>query len=187
MSERIRSFIAIDIDDELLLNRLVELQQTLVNTGANLKLVEKENLHFTLRFLGENPATAINNICDEMKKVSFKPLNLHMKGVGVFPNINRINVVWTGIVEGKEEIRALFNQIESRLSALGFPHDPKGFSPHLTIARVKTGKNKDKLAKSVTELSDHEVGNMTVNYVRLKRSILTPKGPNYSTIYKISA
>ena len=186
MSERIRSFIAIELTDERLLGRLTELQQILLNTGADLKLVERENLHFTLRFLGELPPTTIQAVTAEMESLTFKPFSIHLYGVGAFPNPRHINVVWVGVHEGAEEVRMLFNQIEPRLRRLGLPPDHKGFSPHLTIGRVKTGRNRERLAEAVEKLKDYEVGAMRSGPLKLKKSVLTPKGPIYSTLYQIA-
>jgi 2'-5' RNA ligase len=187
LSEKIRSFISVDITDDQLLSKLIDLQQMFVGTGADLKLVERANLHFTMRFLGDVSTPTLDKICEEMKTISFRPFEINMRGVGVFPNIRRINVIWVGVVEGETEIFNLFNQIESKIKKIGFPPDPKGFSPHLTIARTRTGRNKDKLAKLVTELSHYDVGRMKVDALRLKKSVLTPKGPIYSTVYEVKA
>jgi len=72
--------------------------------------------------------------------------------------------------------------LEPRLRLLGFSPDPKGFSPHLTIARVKSGRNKAELAKFITENANYEFGIVRAQCLRLKRSDLTPKGPIYSTL-----
>ncbi|MEM3736950.1 MAG: RNA 2',3'-cyclic phosphodiesterase [Candidatus Bathyarchaeia archaeon] len=182
MLERIRSFIAFDLSDEKLLDRLVELQRTLLDTGADLKLVERENLHLTLRFLGELPPDVTQAVTAVVQTVTFKPFTIHFRGLGVFPNFHHINVVWVGVREGAEEMQALFNQIEPKLRKLGLRPDQKGFSPHLTIARVKTGKNRERLVEVVQSLSDCEVGEVSSGPLKLKMSTLTSKGPQYSTI-----
>jgi 2'-5' RNA ligase len=91
-------------------------------------------------------------------------------------------VVWAGITEGADQLRSIFNQLEPRLRSLGFAPDPKGFSPHLTIARVKSGRNKAELAQCLTENANYEFGVVHAACLRLKRSDLTPKGPIYSTL-----
>ncbi|MEM3442722.1 MAG: 2'-5' RNA ligase family protein, partial [Candidatus Bathyarchaeia archaeon] len=79
-------------------------------------------------------------------------------------------------------LQNIFNQLEPQLRRLGFKPDPKGFSPHLTIARVKSGRNKAELAKFIGEHSNYEFGVVKAECLRLKRSDLTPKGPVYSTL-----
>ncbi len=180
--EMIRSFIAFDIDDITVLENLSKVQNMLRSTGADLKLVKPENIHITLRFLGDITAAMVDQIYDEMKQVYFEPFQIKIKGVGAFPNLRRISIIWAGIHQGNNELRAIFNQLESRLQTLGFKQDCKGFNPHLTIARVRTGKNKELLVKELNGLADYEFGMVTAKCLRLKKSILTPQGPIYSVL-----
>jgi 2'-5' RNA ligase len=90
--------------------------------------------------------------------------------------------LWAGITQGADELRSIFNQLEPSLRSLGFAPDSKGFSPHLTIARVRSGRNKAELGKCVTENANYEFGIVRAQCLRLKRSDLTPKGPIYSTL-----
>jgi 2'-5' RNA ligase len=90
--------------------------------------------------------------------------------------------LWVGIREGADKLRDIFNQLEPHLQSLGFRADSRGFSPHLTIARVRSGRNKGELAKLVNENLNYEFGTVRAECLRLKRSDLTPKGPIYSTL-----
>ena len=182
-----RSFISIDIDESSLLSNIVQIQKYLQDTGADLKLVEPENIHVTLRFLGEVPSELLQGIGNAMKGLSITSFVTELKGLGCFPGPNRINVIWIGIEKGASEIKTFFDQLEPQLRKLGVKPDNKGFSPHLTIARVKTGKNKERLKQFLVEMRDYEVGSMTVNSIRLKRSVLKPSGPEYSTIFEVKA
>ncbi len=182
MSEQIRSFIAFDIDNESVLKRLEDAQNLLTKTGADLKPVEPKNIHMTLRFLGNVSQDTVERIFEEMKKVQFAPFDVKIQGLGAFPNVNYARVLWTGITEGADQLRSIFTQLDPRLRNLGFAPDPKGFSPHLTIARVRSGRNKIQLARCVTENADYDVGVIKAECLRLKKSDLTPKGPIYSTL-----
>jgi len=182
MPEMIRSFIAFDMDSESILKRITEVQNLISKTGADLKLVEPKNIHITVRFLGNITTPMVEKIYEEIKKVQFTPFNVKIQGVGAFPNLRYPRVVWAGITEGADQLRSIFNQLEPRLRGLGFAPDHKGFSPHLTIARVKSGRNKAELAKCLTENSSYEFGVVNAACLRLKRSDLTPKGPIYSTL-----
>ena len=86
------------------------------------------------------------------------------------------------MTEGVEQLKSIFTQLELQMKALGFASDAYGFSPHLTIARVRTGANKQRLADLVTKKGDFEFGTIKADCLRLKRSQLSPKGPTYSTI-----
>jgi 2'-5' RNA ligase len=182
MSEAIRSFIAFDMDNESILKRITDVQNLLAKTGADLKLVEPKNIHITLRFLGNITANMAERIHEEMKKVQFTAFDAKIHGVGVFPNLHYPRVLWAGITQGADELRSIFNQLEPSLRSLGFAPDSKGFSPHLTIARVRSGRNKAELGKCVTENANYEFGIVRAQCLRLKRSDLTPKGPIYSTL-----
>ena len=185
MSEMIRSFIAFDIDSESLLRKFSEAQGILANIGASLKLVQPRNIHVTMRFLGDISVSMIDSIHEEMNKVSFTPFDVEIKGLGAFPSLKYTRVVWAGIRKGTDELTNISSQLEPRLQKLGFRPDPKGFSPHLTIARVKTGRNKAELARCIGELVNHEFGVVRANCLKLKKSVLTPKGPIYSTLREV--
>jgi 2'-5' RNA ligase len=182
MPEAIRSFIAFDIESSYVLERITQMQKKLAETGADLKFVEPKNIHITLRFLGNITPNMVDRIFEGMQKVQFVPFDVKIQGVGAFPDIRYPRVVWAGIREGANQLRGIFSQLEPYLRGLGFAPDPKGFSPHLTIARVKSGRNKAALVKFLVENANYEFGVVRAECLRLKRSDLTPKGPIYSTL-----
>lgn len=185
--EKVRSFIAVDVTDSVILQRITDCQTKLTRTGADLKLVEPENIHATLRFLGEVQAPLLDQVKSELAQVAFQPIAIELRGVGAFPNPRRPNVVWIGITKGGEELQGIFSRLEPRLRGLGFPADKKGFSPHITISRVKSGRSREALYSGIMDMPDIEFGSMNVDSIRLKKSTLTPKGPIYSTIYEQKA
>jgi 2'-5' RNA ligase len=182
MAESIRSFVAFDIDSESVLKRMTEVQGLLLKTGADLKIVEPKNIHMTLRFLGNITPGTVEKIFEGMKRVQFVSFDVKIRGVGAFPNARYPRVVWAGIAEGADQLRSIFSQLEPSLRSLGFASDPKGFSPHLTIARVRSGRNKAELARFISENEEYEFGVVRAACLRLKKSDLTPKGPIYSTL-----
>lgn len=182
MPETVRSFIAFDIDNESILKRMTDVQSLLTKTGADLKLVEPKNIHMTLRFLGNITTSMIEKIFEEMKKTQFIPFDAKITGIGAFPSSRNPRVLWAGITEGADQLRSIFNQLEPRLCSLGFAPEPKGFSPHLTIARVKSGRNNAELARFIGEEANYEFGTVKAACLKLKRSDLTPRGPIYSTL-----
>jgi 2'-5' RNA ligase len=182
MPEPIRSFLAFDIESDTVLNRLATAQNLLVQTGADLKIVEPQNIHITVRFLGNITPAMVEKIFEEMKQVQFVPFNVQIKGLGAFPDLRYPRVVWAGITEGADQLKNVFSQLEPRLRGLGFTPDHKGFSPHLTIARVRSGRNKAQLAEFITENANYDFGTIKAQCLRLKKSDLTPKGPIYSTL-----
>ncbi|MEM3382698.1 MAG: RNA 2',3'-cyclic phosphodiesterase [Nitrososphaerales archaeon] len=178
-----RAFLALDVKDDRTIKLIEDLQIKLMQTGADLKLVEKNNLHFTLKFFGEiNDALAmkIKNSLDSLK---FKPLHIIYKGIGVFPSPQRISVIWVGVDKNSaDNLLNMANKIEERLKGIA-SMDEKDFQPHLTISRVKSGRNKDKLLALIKEYQNQDFGEEIITSMKLKKSDLTPKGPIYSDIY----
>lgn len=185
MSEMVRSFVAFDIDSDSVRKKLTEVQALLVKTGADLKVVAPENIHVTMRFLGDVRMDGVEKIYEGMKKALFVPFVVKIQGVGAFPDVRYPRVVWAGITQGANDLRSISSQLEPHLMALGFAPDPKGFSPHLTIARVRSSRNKAELAKFIVENKSYDFGAIRAACLRLKKSDLTPKGPIYSTLKEV--
>jgi len=180
--ENIRSFIAFDIEEPQVIRNISKVQSMLAETGAHLKMVKPENIHITVRFLGNISLSQVDEIFNEMKNVDFSPFEIEIKGVGVFPSIRRINVVWAGIKKGADKLQAIFDQLEPKLQKIGLRKETRGFSPHLTIARVRTSHRKDELINCLKKIEDYDFGRVKARCLRLKRSILKPQGPVYLTL-----
>jgi len=179
----VRTFLALDIDDKDVLRRIKDVQQRIIKTEADLKLVEEENLHFTVKFLGEISELQAEKVIRAIEKVQVNPVRVICKGLGVFPSPIRISVIWVGVDKScYNELFAIANFVEERLKGL-FPRDKRGFQPHLTISRVKGGRNKDKLLAVVKEYEDFVFGEQIIEHMKMKKSDLTPKGPIYTDIY----
>ncbi len=176
-----RAFIAIDLNDEVR-ESLVRAQDRIGNKTAKIKFVERENLHVTLKFLGEiDGATA-----EEVKKAlagiakKHRKHRVRVKGVGTFPNPNYVRVIWAGI-ENDEGIKAIATDVEREMRLLGFKKE-KDFVAHITIGRVKFVRDKLELAMVLKDLANEDFGEFNVEAIELKKSTLTPKGPIYETV-----
>jgi len=177
---KFRGFIAIDISS---FPKLIQFENEIKNTGASVKLVEPENIHITLKFLGDAEEELIDSI-EEIMKDAVKendPFEVQLQGAGVFPNQNYVKVMWIGIRNG-EKIGDIASKIDEKTADLGFQMEKRGFSAHLTIARVKSAKNKEKLLQIIEKYKDIEFGSFKVDSIKLKKSELTPKGPIYTTL-----
>lgn len=122
-------------------------------------------------------------IKDSLENVKFKSLHVVYKGMGVFPSPQRISVVWVGV--DKNCVNDLFNvanEVEERLRGIA-PIDERGFQPHITISRVKSGRNRDRLLALIKEHENQDFGEEIITSIKLKKSDLTPKGPIYSDVY----
>jgi 2'-5' RNA ligase len=185
--EKIRSFIAVDITDNVLLQKIVDSQAELSRTGADIKLVEPENIHATVRFLGEVSTSLMDQVKNELAQIVFHPFPMELRGVGAFPSAHRPNVLWVGMSKGDKDLQKIFSELEPRLRGLGFPGEKRGFSPHITVARVKSDRNREALFSAIADMTDKEFGSMSVESIKLKKSVLAPKGPIYSTIHELRA
>jgi 2'-5' RNA ligase len=182
MSEQIRSFIAFDIQNENIINRIAAVQKLLMQTNADLRLVSPKNIHITVRFLGNMNPEMVDKVYEVMKKTKFVPFTIQLQGLGVFPTVNYPRVVWAGITLGAEQLKIIFEQLEPMLHDLGFAPEPESFNAHLTIARVSSGTNKQRLVDFVTRHQEYEFGTIKANSLRLKGSQLSAMGPTYTTL-----
>lgn len=178
MSQLIRCFIAVDMKDDDILNKITRVQNLLPN--GSLKLVERENMHFTIRFLGEIEPSLVELIRNSLKSVSFKQFNLHLKGVGAFPSFHKPRVIWIGVSEGTEDLIKLHSMVDAVLKNLRIRLEEEEFTPHLTIARVKYPNRE--LPRVLNELKDEDFGQTVVKAFQFKQSILTSKGPIYKDL-----
>jgi len=137
VSEPARVFLSIDIENQTLLPQISETQHKLDRSLAKMKLVEIENIHFTLRFLGDTSLARIDEIKSRLDQIQVEPFEIEVQGVGAFPNSRRPRVIWIGVTHNAERISDLKTEIDSRLKELGYKPEKKRFTPHATIARVR--------------------------------------------------
>jgi 2'-5' RNA ligase len=184
---QIRSFVSIDLEDERILSQVESIMSSLSSLGGDLKPVERENIHLTLKFLGSVSASKLEEVKSALAQVTFPPFSLEVNGAGAFPNLKRMNVIWVGVGEGWSQVELIFEQTERLLHQLGFSRETRPFSPHITVARVKSGRKRDEIAAFLGHLADESFGTFSVESVRLKQSVLSPSGPKYSTLFQAPA
>lgn len=177
-----RSFIAIE-SNEKVRSQLSNVLNALEQTEADLKTVEPENIHLTLRFLGNVEENRLDPIKDAIRKVSTAdPFQIRVEGLGVFPKPSFIRVIWAGVSQGTDETVSLRRQLDQELAEIGHQSDNKEFTPHYTIARMKSGKAKDKVLNEIEKRAEEEFGEIQVEEIKLKKSELTPEGPIYTDL-----
>ncbi|MEA2053772.1 MAG: RNA 2',3'-cyclic phosphodiesterase [Candidatus Thermoplasmatota archaeon] len=176
-----RTFISIDVGS---MKPLVELENEL-REGMNVKLVEPENIHLTLKFLGEIGEDIIPGIGEVMKGSlhGIKPFTASLHGVGAFPNLNYIKVVWVGLVDNGQ-MEEIASRLNNGLHEYGFKNE-KRFVPHATLARVRSARGKEKLKELINKNRDKQFGEVNVECIRLKKSELTKEGPIYNTVLEV--
>jgi 2'-5' RNA ligase len=177
-----RCFIAVNVDNPLVGPFIDELSEL----GAGLKTVKPENLHLTLKFLGEVSEEKSSGVQKAMHEAldGFDAFETTLYGTGAFPSMNYMRVVWIGMEKNRERVIEMQKAIDENLAPLGFELEKK-FHPHLTLARVKSQKGKGRLKAFLARNREREFGNLMVDAVHLKKSVLTPKGPIYSTVNEV--
>jgi len=183
--DQVRSFISIDLEDQQILSRIASILSSLQSLGGDLKPVERENIHLTLKFLGNVTAPRLGEVKSSLQQLLFSAFTAEIKGAGAFPNLNHMNVIWVGVNEGWSQVEQIYEQVEKLLSSLGFRRENRPFSPHITVARVRSGRNRDEIANFLRRLGHATFGKINVNKVRLKQSILSSSGPKYSTLLDV--
>jgi len=187
LEDQVRSFVSIDLDDQQILSRVGSILSSLQAIGGDLKPVERENIHLTLKFLGNVSSSRLSEVKTSLHQLAFPAFTTEIKGAGAFPNLNHMTVIWVGVNEGWSQVEQIYEQVEKLLSPLGFRKENRPFSPHITIARIRSGRKRDEIANFLQHLSDESFGSFTVDKVRLKQSILSSSGPKYSTLLEIPA
>lgn len=181
--EKLRLFFAVHISENIR-ETLLQFQEKCRASGGHVKWVEKENLHMTLKFLGDTPQSKIEELMRSANAVAarFKPFTLLWSGFGAFPGLKSPKVIWAGLAVGGDLLESLFLALEQHLTAEGFPAETKKFKPHLTIGRVKSPHGSGELMKVIEKIKTASIGEMRVDFFSLISSTLTPSGPLYKDI-----
>ncbi len=179
-----RIFIAIEIPPSVK-TALASLQTELRRAAADVGWTKPENMHLTLRFLGEVEEARlgeVSRVCDEAA-ATVSSFTLRLSGAGVFPNFRQPRVLWAGVAGEIETAAKLQAQLEKVLVARGFPPEDKPFKPHLTIGRVKTPRNARQVA-ALAEIQSLPELAFEVSEIVLIKSELHPAGARYTALAK---
>jgi 2'-5' RNA ligase len=184
MARRIRTFVALGLD-QAIRDRTVALQDTLAQTGAEVKWVEPENLHVTLLFLGEVDEREVLDVCRAVGDCASAraPFALSVEKTGSFPNPRRPRTLWVGVGEGTQEVVALHDALESVLLDLGcYRREDRQYTPHITLGRVRSEQPNQKLVAALAKHSGWQGGRMVVREVQVLSSELHSEGPVYTVL-----
>lgn len=164
------------------------LQQSLAQCGANVKWVEPENLHLTINFLGEVDDRDLHSICRAITAVAKgePSFRLSVQGVGAFPTTRRPKILWAAVNDGAESLQRIHTVSEPKLLELGvYRREERGYTPHLTLGRVKDEADGQLIAAELPRHSDWRGGDVFVEEVLLFNSDLRREGPVYSVIARM--
>jgi len=185
--EPVRCFIAISLPDEVKAG-LKQLQAQLKPGGqTSIKWVDPYSVHLTLKFQGSVDGDKIDPITAAMAEAvqGVPPFSLKVEGLGAFPNLRRVQVVWVGVSGEEDKLANLQQRLESNLAGLGFIPEKRRFTPHLTLARVRdqvSAGEREALGQIIAETKFEAARSFPVEAVNLMRSQLTREGAIYSQI-----
>ena len=186
-----RVFIAIDIDEEIK-KALSDLQQQLQNKAGtrtgDVTWVRADNMHLTLKFLGEVADNRIAKVCDTVKDVAdgHSKFELDIEEVGCFGG-KSARVIWVGTGQGADSLCRLQAEIDKRLASGGWPKEKRKFTGHLTLARIRRPQAGVILGQMAEDYKELKLGTVSVDSVYVYQSELTQQGPVYTRLgsYKL--
>jgi RNA 2',3'-cyclic 3'-phosphodiesterase len=182
-----RLFISINIPEDIK-DSVTNFQKELNKAGGDVKWVEKENLHITLKFIGEASEDKLELIKTVMAeavrgKTAFE---ISLKGLALLPSPEKPRVICIGADKGDEEIKSIFSKIEEELVLLDFPSEDREFFSHLTIGRIRSKKNILSLSENIIADEKKEFGSFKLRNIELMHSILLSDGPHYKCLNSVS-
>jgi RNA 2',3'-cyclic 3'-phosphodiesterase len=188
-----RLFIALDIPDAIR-DRIARFVEGVSGFAPDARWVKPESLHLTLKFIGEQPDSAVDQVKQALSTIESSTPEIHFRGYGFFPTAKSARVFWIGM-EASAQLATLAAAIDDEMAKLGIPKEDRAFSPHLTLARGAGGSGSPRLNKAgapnrtfqhlqekLAALSTPEFGTMTPRSFFLYQSQLSPKGSKYTKL-----
>jgi RNA 2',3'-cyclic 3'-phosphodiesterase len=188
-----RLFIALDIDDAIR-TRLSRFVEGVTGFAPDARWVKPESLHVTLKFIGEQSDSAVDQIKETLSRVESRRSEIHFRSYGFFPTAKSARVFWIGM-EADPQLATLAAIIDDKMASLGIPKEDRAFSPHLTLARAGGGSGSPRrnktdrsnrvfqhLQEKLEALSTPEFGTMMARAFFLYQSQLSPKGSKYTKL-----
>ena len=186
MADTIRAFVALTLPADII-EHAAGLQSALQAQGLRLRWVKPQNLHLTLKFLGDIPAADAGHVGQAVQRASqgTTPLALTVQGMGVFPGVKRPRVLWIGLGGRVEALQSLCVKIEDELADLGFAREKRGFKAHLTLARFKAPVAPNALLQAFEELGNYAPRPFAAKRMVLYKSDLRPQGAIYTPLAEV--
>lgn len=179
---KVRTFVAVDLP-QAVKAQIGQIIGQLKPVGHMIRWVRPEGMHLTLKFLGEIAEERLATVYQAVEKGAegVSPFSFVLAGMGGFPDLRRPRVIWVGVPRGQEPLKKLQEQVELHLAECGFPRENRGFSPHLTIGRVKSLRGIQPLLERLPSIS-YQSDEIPVTAVKIMRSQLKPTGAEYSEL-----
>ena len=182
----IRSFLAIELP-EIIRKRIEQVQGDLRASHADVRWVNPEKIHLTLKFFGNIEEARIEPIVKAVEGPvhNSKGFPLRVKGIGTFPHSKNPRVIWMGLIDERDILIPLQKQIETELERIGFEPEGRTFRPHLTLGRVNSARGKEELIQRMEKYREEEFGEFDVAKIILFKSDLKPTGPIYTSLREV--
>jgi 2'-5' RNA ligase len=177
-----RLFLAVNLPPDAA-NRVGDLQRKIerVVSARGLRWTKPAQVHFTLKFLGEQPEASVAVICEAAREAAkaVTPFAISLEGLGGFPSSQRPRTLWIGARAGVAEMTALAAMLDALLEARGFAKEQRPFAAHLTIARAKTRSDEAVAARAIESAPRGEIAAFRATSFALMQSVSTPDGVKY--------
>lgn len=166
---------------------MTAIQDRLKTSGADVSWTRHEGMHLTLKFLGETEEKMLPEIETVLgiAVAGVMPFSVDVSGMGTFPDIKRPRVIWIGLKEDGDSLVRLQRSVEEEFKVIGFPAENRGFTPHITLGRIRSPKNGERLLTLIEEEKDIELDGFEVSNVHLMRSELKPTGAIYTELFTV--
>ncbi len=177
-----RLFVAIELDPPIRA-ALAEVQDQLRGACEGVRWIPAEQLHVTMKFLGEVSDKNVAGVADALRRAarSGPTFSMEVAGSGCFPPRGPARIVWVGMREQTGAMRRCVDAVEQALEPLGFPRERRPFSGHITVGRIREDRSSGRI-RGAAEACTFESVTQAVDSITLMSSVLSPKGPIYSAV-----
>jgi 2'-5' RNA ligase len=170
---------------------LADIQNTLKRSFADVKWVEPQNIHLTLKFLGERDKKKITEIIKAMDGLFMNTpaFYVELSSLGAFPKKEFPRVIWVGLSEGEPQVKEIAEWLDGSIAKLGIPKETRAFSSHITLGRVRSPLNRKQLVEQLNYLEGNfpeRKPKCLVQKITLFQSTLTPQGPIYAALHEVN-
>ena len=186
----IRAFLAINLELDTvraIADEQVELKRACDEAELPVKWVPPQNMHLTIRFLGQVTEPMVGAIKDALERVAttLAPFDLIAAGLGTFPSSDAARVIWVGARCGNNGLDELYRRVSHTLEQTGFAGEKRPFQSHVTIGRIKADATPG-LATCVEASAEKEFGTSKIRDLICYRSDLHPQGADYRALWRLS-